>query len=54
MPENYFWGKAGIQINALMAGTAWNLQNRWKNSGKDFFLLFFDWFFSQYLSRFAI
>jgi hypothetical protein len=22
LPENYFWGKAGVQINALMAGTA--------------------------------
>ncbi|MDR2120653.1 MAG: hypothetical protein LBP64_07240 [Tannerella sp.] len=26
MFENYFWGKVGIQINAFMSGTAWNLK----------------------------
>jgi IS5 family transposase len=26
LPENYFWGKAGVHINALVAGTAWNLR----------------------------
>jgi IS5 family transposase len=26
MLENYFWGSEGIQINALMAATAWNLK----------------------------
>jgi IS5 family transposase len=24
--ENYLWGEEGVQINALLAGTAWNLK----------------------------
>jgi IS5 family transposase len=24
--ENYLWGEEGVQINALFAGTAWNLK----------------------------
>jgi IS5 family transposase len=26
MEQNYFGGKVGIQINAFMAATAWNLK----------------------------
>ena len=26
MAQNYLWGEKGIQINALMAATAWNLK----------------------------
>jgi IS5 family transposase len=26
LPENYLWGEKGVQINALLAGTAWNLK----------------------------
>jgi IS5 family transposase len=26
MAQNYLWGEAGVQINALMAATAWNLK----------------------------
>jgi IS5 family transposase len=26
MPENYFWGTAGVQINALLSATAWNVK----------------------------
>jgi IS5 family transposase len=26
MQENYLWGKKGVQINALLASTAWNLK----------------------------
>jgi IS5 family transposase len=26
MPDNYFWGEAGVQINALLSATAWNLK----------------------------
>ncbi|MDR2474848.1 MAG: hypothetical protein LBD45_03230 [Bacteroidales bacterium] len=30
LPENYLWGEKGVQINALMAGTAWNLKKMMK------------------------
>jgi hypothetical protein len=36
--KNYFWGKAGVQINALLAG------NIWKNSRIIFCRLFFGCF----------
>jgi IS5 family transposase len=49
--ENYFWGKVGIQINALMAGTAWNLR-KYMEKLKDKLLPFiFRLVFSQYFSR---
>jgi IS5 family transposase len=28
MQQNYLWGEIGIQINALMAATAWNLKKK--------------------------
>jgi len=26
MQQNYLWGEKGVQINAFMAATAWNLK----------------------------
>jgi IS5 family transposase len=51
MLENYLWGKASVQINALMAGTAWNLR-KYMEKLKDILLPFiFRMVFSQYFSR---
>jgi IS5 family transposase len=51
--ENYFWGKAGVRINALMAGTAWNLR-KYMEKLKDKLLPFiFRLFFSPYFYRIA-
>jgi IS5 family transposase len=44
MAQNYLWGEAGIQINALMAATAWNLKKKMellKEEVKRLFRLFF-------------
>jgi IS5 family transposase len=37
MLENYLLGEKGVQINALLAGTAWNLKKMMKSSKKKFF-----------------
>jgi IS5 family transposase len=51
MLENYFWGEVGVQINALMAGTAWNLR-KYMEKLKDKLLQFiFRLFFSPYFYR---
>jgi IS5 family transposase len=43
--ENYFWGKAGVQINALMAGTAWNMRKYIEKLRDNFLLFIFRLFF---------
>jgi IS5 family transposase len=39
MAQNYLWGEEGIQINAFMAATAWNLK-RWMEKLKEAILQF--------------
>ncbi|MDR0700355.1 MAG: hypothetical protein LBG28_14245, partial [Tannerella sp.] len=51
MLENYFWGKVGVQINALMAGTAWNLRKYMEKLKKKLLPFIFRLFFSQHFSR---
>jgi IS5 family transposase len=47
MQENYLWGEQGIQINALLAATAWNLKKMIENLKKKFCKLFFDCYFQK-------
>jgi IS5 family transposase len=47
MQQNYLWGEKGIQINALMAATAWNLKKMMKKLKEDFLQIIFRLFFSQ-------
>jgi IS5 family transposase len=28
MAQNYLWGEAGVQINAYLSATAWNLKKK--------------------------
>jgi IS5 family transposase len=28
MSQNYLWGEAGVQINAYLSATAWNLKKK--------------------------
>ena len=52
MQQNYFWGEKGIQINAFMAATAWNLKKlmeKLREKLNQFFrLIFFRVFLSKY------
>jgi IS5 family transposase len=50
MPENYFWGKAGVQINALMAGSAWTLRKYMEKLKEKLLLFIFRLFFPPYFS----
>jgi hypothetical protein len=36
MLENCFWGEVGIQINAFMSGTAWNLKKMTQKLREEF------------------
>ncbi|MDR3327589.1 MAG: transposase [Prevotellaceae bacterium] len=47
MLENYFWGEAGVQINALMSATAWNLKKMMEKLKAEILQLIFRLFFSQ-------
>jgi IS5 family transposase len=49
--ENYFWSKAGVQINALMAGTAWNLRKYLEKLKDKLLPVIFRLVFSQHFSR---
>jgi hypothetical protein len=44
---------AGVQINALMAGTAWNLRKYMEKLKDNFLLFIFRLFFSPYFYRIA-
>jgi IS5 family transposase len=53
MEQNYLLGEKGIQINAFMAATAWNLMKMMKKLKKEFLRLIFSLLFHpnfQYLS----
>jgi IS5 family transposase len=47
MPENYFWGEAGVQINAFMSGTAWNLKKMMQKLKEAFLRIIFRLFFPK-------
>ena len=53
MQQNYLWGENGVQINALMAATAWNLKKMMEKLGKKFFKFIFRLFFPQNLYQCA-
>jgi IS5 family transposase len=42
MQQNYLWDEKGIQINALMAATAWNLKKLMEKLKEKFCNLFFN------------
>jgi len=49
MQQNYLLGEQGIQINALMAATAWNLKKMMEKLKKDFLYLIFRFFCTKNL-----
>jgi len=44
MAQNYLWGEKGVQINALMAATAWNLKKMMEKLKADFLPFIFQLF----------
>jgi len=52
MAHNYLWGEKGIQINALMAATAWNLKKYMELLVEKSKRLFVSIFFRQYPAGF--
>jgi len=49
MQQNYLLGEQGIQINALMAATAWNLKKMMEKLKKDFLYLILKFFCTKNL-----
>jgi IS5 family transposase len=47
MQQNYLWGEIGIQINALMAATAWNLKKMMQKLKENFLQFIFRLFFPK-------
>jgi IS5 family transposase len=47
MAQNYLWGEKGVQINALMAGCAWNLKKMMEKLKENFWQIIFRLFFSR-------
>ena len=47
--QNYLWGEAGVQINALLAATAWNLKKLMEKLKNEILRLLFRWFFPNFL-----
>jgi IS5 family transposase len=47
MQQNYLWGENGVQINALMAGAAWNLKKMMEKLKEEFLKFIFQLFFSN-------
>jgi IS5 family transposase len=44
MEQNYLWAEKGIQINAYLAATAWNLKKMMEKLKEKFYILFSDGF----------
>lgn len=44
MEQNYLWGEKGIQINALLAATAWNLKKKMEGLKEKILFFFFQLF----------
>jgi len=53
MGQNYLWGENGVQINALMAATAWNLKKMMEKLKAKIFQIIFRLFFPQNFYRIA-
>jgi IS5 family transposase len=49
MLENYFWGEVGVQINAFMSGTAWNLKKMMQKLREEFLHHFSSVFSTRFL-----
>jgi IS5 family transposase len=47
MLENYFWGEVGVQINAFMSATAWNLKKMMQKLKTELLQLIFRLFFPK-------
>ncbi|MGI6572395.1 MAG: IS5 family transposase [Fermentimonas sp.] len=47
MEQNYLWGEKGIQVNAYLAATAWNLKKMMEMLKKDFLNFIFRWFLQR-------
>jgi IS5 family transposase len=54
MQQNYLWGEKGVQINTLMAATAWNLKKWMEKLIEKIFQLIFRLFLPQNLYRIAV
>jgi IS5 family transposase len=50
MQQNYLWGEEGVQINLLMAATAWNLKKMMQKLKNEFLYFIFRILFPQNLS----
>jgi IS5 family transposase len=53
MQQNYLWGEKGVQINAFMAATAWNLKKLMEILKENFLQSIFRLFFPQNSFRYA-
>jgi IS5 family transposase len=53
MQQNYLWGEKGVQINAFMAATAWNLKKLMQTLKENFLQFIFRLFFPKNLFCFA-
>jgi IS5 family transposase len=51
MQQNYLWGEKGVQINAFMAATAWNLKKLMEKLKDFFYNLFFAVFSPAFFSQ---
>jgi IS5 family transposase len=49
MQKNYLWGEQGVQINALLSATAWNLKEMMEKLKKEILQIIFRLFFSRNL-----
>ncbi|MCL2511606.1 MAG: hypothetical protein FWF09_06110 [Bacteroidales bacterium] len=49
MQQNYLWGEKGVQINAFMAATSWNLKKLMEKLKENFLWYFFQLFFPKNL-----
>jgi IS5 family transposase len=47
MQQNYLWGENGVQINALLAATAWNLKKMMEKLKEDFLCFIFQLLFTK-------
>lgn len=53
MEQNYLWGEKGIQINAYMAATAWNLKKMIERLKENFLYFIFRWIFQHHKIYFS-
>ena len=54
MDQNYLWGEKGVQINALLAATAWNLKKMMEKLKEKFLQYIFRLFFTKNLDYFTV